>query len=223
MVVLTVSLLLGFQIPAPEIVDLTVARSYLVTRQYFGAIEFYRKYLAVKPDDEDAAQELVDCHLHVQQASEATAILYRLKQDSPGLHRRRAIAHRAAAEQIYNNLRAGGASRHALTGQFRFEAGLYREAFYHYRKALELTSDFPAAHAAISEIYHRTGHPDWAETEVQLEKNRPATGSVQNGARSSAGRAGGLVGVGQVSRVVAALRCAGAVRKEQRRGCGSFS
>ena len=174
-----VGFLLGFQAPAPEIFDLTVARSYVATKEYLSAVEFYRKYLAVKPDDEDAAQELVDCHLQLQQASEATAILDRLKQDSPGLHRRRAIAHRAAALQIYQNLLKGSPSWHALTGHFRFEAGRYREAFYHYRQALARSPDFPAAHAAISEIYHRTGHPDWAETEVQLEKNRPATGSYK--------------------------------------------
>lgn len=138
-----------------------------------SSITVYESYLRSNAGDVDAALELAGIHIGAGESAAALPWLDAGKPASARLYRLRALAHRGAALEIFARMPAATAEKHALTGLFRFEAGLYREAFYHYRKALALEEDFPSAHAAVSEIYHRTGHPDWAEIEVQLEKNRP--------------------------------------------------
>ncbi len=59
---------------------------------------------------------------------------------------------------------------YSLLGQSKAEQGQYRTAFYLYRKALEAAPSMEGAHAAIAEIYRKTGHSDWAAVEDAKER-----------------------------------------------------
>jgi tetratricopeptide (TPR) repeat protein len=63
---------------------------------------------------------------------------------------------------------------YALLGNSRAQQQQDRSAFALYRKALEGSPDLPGVHAALAEIYRRSGHDNWAATEEQRERALPA-------------------------------------------------
>jgi tetratricopeptide (TPR) repeat protein len=139
-----------------------------------------KQHLAAFPGDLNAIRVLATYELEANHsADDALALLKGAKESSAAIERLRALAHRKGAESIYQRLDAWSATKYALRARFRFVAGRYPEAFAFYRRALKLDPDFPQAHAAIAEIYRRTGHPDWAAIEERLEKGLPAENSYQ--------------------------------------------
>ena len=62
----------------------------------------------------------------------------------------------------------------ALVADSRVQRGQYRSAFYLYRHALEKNPAMGGVHAAIAEVYRKTGHAEWAAAETRLEPAKPA-------------------------------------------------
>lgn len=58
----------------------------------------------------------------------------------------------------------------ALAADARLKDQQLSSAFYLYRRALEKQSGLRGAHAALAEIYQKTGHADWAGTETEREQ-----------------------------------------------------
>ncbi|HYM10241.1 MAG TPA: tetratricopeptide repeat protein [Bryobacterales bacterium] len=58
-----------------------------------------------------------------------------------------------------------------LAAGMRFAQRQYSTAFYLYKQALERMPSLHGAHAAIADIYRRTGHADWAATEAERERS----------------------------------------------------
>jgi len=79
---------------------------------------------------------------------------------------------RRAFERL-DKLAQGSAWWLALVAETRLSQGQYRSAFGLYREALAKMPTLPGAHAALAEIYRKTGHPDWAAVEERKEQARP--------------------------------------------------
>ncbi len=79
---------------------------------------------------------------------------------------------RRAFERL-DKLAQGSAWWLALAAETRMSQGQYSSAFGLYREALAKMPALPGAHAALAEIYRKTGHPDWAAVEERKEQARP--------------------------------------------------
>ena len=95
-----------------------------------------------------------------------------LEPDDPAAQASLGKAYAALARQAFSRLEAAApesAWMLRLVGDIRFGAGQYPSAFYLYRQALEREPDRRGLHAAIAEIYRRSGHDEWAEAEQAKE------------------------------------------------------
>jgi tetratricopeptide (TPR) repeat protein len=63
----------------------------------------------------------------------------------------------------------------ALIGDTRVQRRQYGSAFIFYRQALAELPDLHGIHAALAEIYRKTGHQDWAAVEDAEERKLPPT------------------------------------------------
>src|SRR5260370_24253030 len=63
----------------------------------------------------------------------------------------------------------------ALVADSRVPRRQYRSAFYLYLQALERNPQMSGVHTSIAEVYRKTGHPDWAESEQAREPAKPTT------------------------------------------------
>ncbi len=79
---------------------------------------------------------------------------------------------RRAFERL-DKLAQGSAWWLALVAETRLSQGQHGAAFGLYREALAKMPALPGAHAALAEIYRKTGHPDWAAVEERKEQARP--------------------------------------------------
>ncbi len=79
---------------------------------------------------------------------------------------------RRAFERL-DKLAQGSAWWLALVAETRMSQGQYASAFGLYREAQAKMPTLPGAHAALAEIYRKTGHPDWAAIEERKEQARP--------------------------------------------------
>jgi len=79
---------------------------------------------------------------------------------------------RRAFERL-DKLAQGSAWWLALVAETRLSQGQYGAAFGLYREALAKMPALPEAHAALAEIYRKTGHPDWAAVEERKEQALP--------------------------------------------------
>ena len=95
-----------------------------------------------------------------------------LEPDSPGAWAALGKAYAALARQAFAALEAAApesAYMLQLVGDIRFSAEQYPSAFYLYRQALEREPGRRGLHAAIAEIYRRTGRDAWADVEQAKE------------------------------------------------------
>ncbi|MEK7404395.1 MAG: tetratricopeptide repeat protein [Acidobacteriota bacterium] len=88
-----------------------------------------------------------------------------------------ALAQRAF--ERLDKLGQGSAWWLALAAETRLSQQQYASAFGLYREALAKMPALPGAHAALAEIYRKTGHPDWAAIEEKKEPGRKAARAGQ--------------------------------------------
>ena len=119
--------------------------------------------------------ELANRFLLADQPSKAVEQLL-LLPDSPRKFFGLGKAYSAASRLVYSELEKtipGSPYRLALQAKSRYDQGQFRTAFRLYRSALERDPAIPGVHAAIAEIYDRTGFPAWAEAELKKERGGP--------------------------------------------------
>jgi tetratricopeptide (TPR) repeat protein len=135
------------------------------------AMAAFDRALAIQPSHEQARFELGSAYLSAGRPDRALKQFDLLPESSRklfGLGR----AHRDLAAQKFSALEKtapDSAEFHALVAQARFDQQQYATALHLYREALKRDPKLPGVHAAIAEIYRRTGHPDWAEVESTKE------------------------------------------------------
>lgn len=62
----------------------------------------------------------------------------------------------------------------SLIAETRVQRGQYRSAFFFYRDAEKKMPNLPGIHAGLANVYRKTGHPEWAQSEERLEAERSA-------------------------------------------------
>jgi tetratricopeptide (TPR) repeat protein len=85
-------------------------------------------------------------------------------------------AYQALAAKAFERLQqADPASPYvsALVADTRVKRRQYRSAFFFYQEALKQLPDLHGIHAALADVYRKTGHPDWAAAEDAKESSLP--------------------------------------------------
>ena len=154
------------------------------------AVEPLERAVKLRPDDRRAQLELADADLSVGRATDAAegfGALTKADPQNPKAWQGLGLSYAALGRQSFSELEKiapGSAYRDALLGRSLFDQHQDRSAFYWYRQALAQDRRLPGAHAALAEIYRRSGHNDWAPIEEERERQIPAPACSQPDSRT---------------------------------------
>jgi tetratricopeptide (TPR) repeat protein len=141
-----------------------------------NAVEPLKKALDIQPAYGDAHQALGDALYALDRYAEAADHFRRAAEIQPqssrawyGLGKSYEAWSRGAFAELERTAPASGYWL-ALVAGMRLAQQQYSGAFYFYRQALARQPDLRGMHAAVADIYRRTGHADWAAAEEQKER-----------------------------------------------------
>ncbi len=139
------------------------------------AIDPLRRAFALSPKNNLALLELADAHLAVGNFAEAAELLRELLTRDPnsargwkGLELTGTAQAREALAQL-QRAAPDSAESFLLAGQTELDGAHFTRAFELLREAAKRQPELRGVHEALSEVYDKTGHPDWAATERQRE------------------------------------------------------
>ncbi|HEY3740120.1 MAG TPA: tetratricopeptide repeat protein [Bryobacteraceae bacterium] len=159
----------------PALLSLGAAR--LALNQPADAIAPLQKALAAEPDNTDARGMLATALAEAKRSFEAAA-QYRLltdkTPDDPRAWYGLGMSYQALSTDAFEQMeKADPASAWvaALVADSRVQRRQYRSAFFFYSEALKQLPKLHGVHAAMAEIYRKTGHPEWASEEDTKERS----------------------------------------------------
>jgi len=154
---------------------LMLGLTYLELDQPRDAINPLECALRLDPSDERARLQLAGADLSLKKPEEATREYQKVTDADPGNPKAwqgLGLSYAAASRQTFAMLEKeapDSAYHDVLLAQSLTTRGQDRTAFYWYRQALAKDSHFPGVHAALAQIYRRSGHPDWESVEESRE------------------------------------------------------
>ncbi len=156
--------------------DLYLADVYLSLGEPAKAVAPLKKFVAAEPGERDAREMLAQALLASGEAAGASSEFQKLAKGEPpsagvwyGLGKSYAALARRTFAQL-SKTAPGSAYWLALTAESRARALQYSSAFYLYRQALRKMPSLRGIHAALADIYRKTGKPGWAATEEERER-----------------------------------------------------
>ncbi|HVX67188.1 MAG TPA: tetratricopeptide repeat protein [Bryobacteraceae bacterium] len=158
---------------------LFLGASYAALRQPERAVEPLRKAVELNPEDRNARVMLADALLADRQYAGAAAQFEeaaRRMPENPRVWQGQGRSYDALAAELFDKLSRAApeaAETAALAGDMERDRGQWARAYERYRRALALRPGLTGLHAAVAEIYEKTGHPDWAATERAREPQAP--------------------------------------------------
>ena len=150
--------------------------SYLRTGSPAKAVPVLEKALALAPDDVEGRSMLADALLMLDRYQAAVPHLRRLaaaQPDNPRTWYGLGRSYEAVAQSAFEALEKSWQDSPwwlALVAEARLKQGRYTAAFTLYRTALEKQPTLRGAHTGLAEVYHKTGHADWAADEEEREQ-----------------------------------------------------
>ncbi|MES1257559.1 MAG: tetratricopeptide repeat protein [Acidobacteriota bacterium] len=157
----------------PALMSLGAAR--LALREPALAIGPLQKAVAAEPENPDARGMLADA-LNGAEQFDAAAGQYRkltdLAPNDPRAWYGLGMTYQSVATSAFERLqKLNGKSPFvaALIADTRVQRRQYRSAFYFYSEALKQLPGTHGIHAALAEVYRKTGHSDWAAAEDAKE------------------------------------------------------
>jgi tetratricopeptide (TPR) repeat protein len=161
----------------PALLSLGAAR--LALRQPELAVGPLQKAVAAEPGNRDARGMLADAMtgagLH-DAAAEQYRQLTALAPDDPRAWYGLGMAYQAMAGNAFERLQTIGPKSPyvaALIADTRVQRRQYRSAFYFYSEAVKQLPGMHGLHAAVAEVYKKTGHPGWSAAEAAKEQSLP--------------------------------------------------
>jgi tetratricopeptide (TPR) repeat protein len=155
---------------------LSLGAAELALNQPVKAVVALRKAVATEPNNRDARGLLADALNGAAEFDEAAGQYRKLTDlapDDPRVWYGLGMTYQSMAANSFERLQK-------LAPQSPFVAGLiadtrvqrhqYRSAFYFYSEALKQLPATHGLHAALAEVYRKTGHPDWGVAEDAKER-----------------------------------------------------
>lgn len=150
--------------------------AYLSLNQPAKAIPPLELALGADPSDTELRGNLAEALFAIKRFHEAAIQFEKLSQLDPGnpqVWYRLGSCYQDLSQESFNDLQrfASGSSYWlALVADSRVKAMQLSSAFYLYRQALDKNPKMRGIHAALSAVYAKSGHDDWARTERQREE-----------------------------------------------------
>ena len=144
------------------------------------AIAHFETVLKAQPNHREARETLAGALLDVGRFEQAAAQLRELtamSPDDPHAWYGLGMSYQGAAGAAFERLQKAGPSSPyvaALVADTRVKRRQYRSAFLFYNEALKQLPNLHGIHAALAEVYRKTGHPEWAAEEDAKEAALPA-------------------------------------------------
>jgi tetratricopeptide (TPR) repeat protein len=161
----------------PALISLGSAR--LALNQPAEAIAPLRKALAAKPDDHETRGMLASALLDAKRLDEA-GVEYRKLTDAvsedPRVWYGLGMTYQATAAAAFEQLQKAGPTSpyvSALVAETRVQRRQFRSGFFFYNEAAKQLPNLPGIHAALADVYRKTGHSDWAAEEDAKERALP--------------------------------------------------
>jgi superkiller protein 3 len=152
---------------------LFLGASYLDTGNAERALQPLEKFARLQPEDPGGRQTLGDALFATNKFPEAAdqyKKLSELETNNPhawyGLNR----SYAALADVAFQALEKAAPESawwFALVADERVRRQQLHSAFFFYKKAAAIDPNLLGLHGSIADVYEKTGHPDWAETERQ--------------------------------------------------------
>jgi tetratricopeptide (TPR) repeat protein len=166
--------------PGNGLALLFLGTTYLDLGQAAQALGPLQKLAKFQPENSDAQESLGEARLALKKfegAAESFQKLSQLDADNPKAWYGLGLSYEGLAQQSFDDL-AKLAPRSAywldLAAESRLGTQQLFSAFYLYRQAQEKWPSLRGIHAAVAEIYQKTGHADWAAIEAEKERQLPA-------------------------------------------------
>lgn len=162
----------------PALMSLGAAR--LAVGEPGLAVAPLRKALTVEPENIDARGMLATALMESRHFQEAAAEYRTLTDKTPDDARAwygLGTAYQALATDAFEQMQkldTKSAWVAALVGDSRGQRGQFRSAFFFYNEALKALPKLHGLHAAMAEIYRKTGHAEWAALEDLKERELAA-------------------------------------------------
>ena len=162
----------------PALVALAQAR--LALNEARAAIPPLEKAIAADPKNRDAHRMLAGALLDSGRFDQAAAQFRELSAlwtDDPRAWYGLGMSYQGLAGSAFERLQKTDPASPfvaALVADTRVQRRQYRSAFFLYHEALKQLPNFHGIHAALAEVYRKTGHPEWAADEDAREAALPA-------------------------------------------------
>lgn len=161
--------------PHDFVAELYLGYAYLKLGYPEKAIPHLEVVLKSHPADASVRGNLAEALFAVKRFREAATQFEKLSQvapRNPEVWYRLGLCFQELAQQNFDELqqRAYGSSYWlSLVAASRVKAGQLSSAFYLYRQAIAKNPKLRGVHAALGEVYAKSGHADWAKTERARE------------------------------------------------------
>ncbi len=153
----------------PALISLGSAR--LALNQPSAAIAPLRRALNEKPADHETRGLLASALLGAKRMDEAAEEYRKLTDaisDDPRAVYGLGMTYQAIAEAAFDQLQKAGATSPyvaALVAETRVQRRQFRSGFFFYNEAAKQLPLLHGIHAALADVYRKTGHSDWATEE----------------------------------------------------------
>jgi predicted Zn-dependent protease len=159
----------------PALLSLGAAR--LALSEPAEAIAPLQKALAAEPDNTDARGMLATALAESKRSFDAAAqyrVLTDKTPDDPRAWYGLGMSYQALSTEAFEKMQKADPTSAwvaALVADSRVQRRQYRSAFFFYSEALKKLPKLHGVHAAMAEIYRKTGHPEWASEEDTKERS----------------------------------------------------
>lgn len=159
---------------------LSLGAAHLTLNEPAKAIAPLERALKVEPGNVEArgmlATAMMDAKRYLDAAREYRTITEKTPEDSRAWYglgmSYQSIATDAFEEMQKIDIKSAWVL--ALVADSRVQRRQFRSALFFYSEALKQVPNLHGVHAAMAEIYRKTGHPDWAALEDAMERSQPA-------------------------------------------------
>jgi tetratricopeptide (TPR) repeat protein len=161
----------------PALISLGSAR--LALNQPSEAVAPLRKAVNAKPDDHETRGLLASALLDAKRPDEAGVEYRKLTDavsDDPRAWYGLGMTYQAAAAAAFDQLQKADATSPyvaALVAETRVQRRQFRSGFFFYNEAAKQLPNLHGIHAALADVYRKTGHSDWAAEEDAKERALP--------------------------------------------------
>jgi tetratricopeptide (TPR) repeat protein len=162
--------------PSNGLALLFLGTTYLDLGEAAKALNPLEKLVSVQPENPDAQQALAETCLALRKfehAAESFQKLSQLDPSNPKVWYGVGLSYDGLAQRNFDelaNIASGSAYWLDLVAESRLDTQQLFGAFYLYRRAQEKMPSLRGIHAAVAEIYRKTGHADWAVVEHEKER-----------------------------------------------------